>query len=366
MIQKTHIAQFEQLYQTLFLNHPDGIYLLDLEGKFIIVNEIVSSLTGVPKELLTGNSFETHIQPDYLANTVRHFRACVTEQVPQRYQTCVVARDGIKYVDVTNFPYMVDGNMIAVFGIAKDITALKTKELKYKRNSELLKKRNDELVKMKCIIAHDLRSPLANAMGIASLLDTPATPEKEAKLKVWLQQSLASLDTVIRDLNELAAAKSGEGKELEYLVLSDVITATLHFYEQDIAALGAEVTVEVQQGLSLNTVKAYVQSILRNLIGNALKYRNKAVKPVIRIVASQKGTDVRISVADNGMGMDMEKVGKNLFKMHKRFAPSAADGNGLGLYLVKQQVKDLGGSIKVKSEPGLGSTFIVRLPMNLR
>jgi signal transduction histidine kinase len=73
---------------------------------------------------------------------------------------------------------------------------------------------------------------------------------------------------------------------------------------------------------------------------------------------------VQIKVKDNGIGMDLNQVSEELFKMHRRFAPSLAEGKGLGLYLVHQQVQLLGGSIVVASSPGAGTEFTLTLPRN--
>ena len=364
--EKAELEQFERINRTLFKNHPDAIYLLGLDGEFIIANEVVSESTGVPVELLKGNSYQALIHPDYLGDTVSRFLACVGG-APQRYESCVLARDGLKHVDVTNFPYHVDGGVIAVFGIARDITALKSRELSYRRSAEVLKSRNDDLEKMREIIAHDLRRPLSNALGFTRLLESSMlTPEREAEITLFLSKTLRSADAIVRDLNELVSLQSEGRKAVETIGIAYAVNEILGLYEHDVLEVNAEIALSIEPELAIDSVRAYLLSILRNLIGNALKYHSKTSRPVIRIAAQKSSFHVKISVSDNGIGMDLECVGQDLFKMHKRFAPSVAEGNGLGLYLVKEQVQGLGGTVEVESELGVGSTFTVRLPSNFK
>lgn len=356
------LHQFEKLNQTLFNNHPDAIYLLDLEGKFLIVNEVVCQLSGVPRELLIGNSFQPLIHPDELAQTLNNFSQC-TLDIPQRYETAIVTTNGTKYIDVTNFPYKIEDRIIAIFGIAKDITENKLRELELIKNAQILKAQNEELDVLRKVIAHDLRRPVSNAIGFSKLLESVnLTVDREAEIKMLLRKSVESIDVIVRDLNEVIALKDS-GKEVsEQVSLEPLIKNILVFFVNEIAASNASINLNIEAGLHVNTIKAYLQSILRNLIGNALKYHKKHTCPVIQINASQDQNTVKISVSDTGIGMDLSQIGNDLFKMHKRFAPSMADGNGLGLYIVHEQVKSLGGSIQVKSEVGVGSEFTVSLP----
>ena len=96
-----------------------------------------------------------------------------------------------------------------------------------------------------------------------------------------------------------------------------------------------------------------------NLVSNSLKYSRKDVKPIIRIGTFSKEGQNFLSVADNGLGIDMHKFGKSLFKFQKSFH-SGYDSKGIGLYLIRNQVEDLGGTITAESDVDKGSVFTVR------
>jgi signal transduction histidine kinase len=113
----------------------------------------------------------------------------------------------------------------------------------------------------------------------------------------------------------------------------------------------------------IRSYKAYVYSILLNLISNAIKYRSKAA-PFIKISIIESPDGISIDIADNGMGIDIEKHKDDLFKPYKRFDQSQ-EGKGLGLFLVQSHVKALKGHIHVVSSLGKGTTFKIFLPSSI-
>jgi signal transduction histidine kinase len=103
-----------------------------------------------------------------------------------------------------------------------------------------------------------------------------------------------------------------------------------------------------------------MDSILMNLISNAIKYRHPDRAPRISIRTTRVDGEVCLSVRDNGLGMDLDSYGDKLFTLYGRFH-SHVDGKGLGLYLVRTHVQAMGGRIEVESEPGKGTAFSVFL-----
>jgi signal transduction histidine kinase len=112
----------------------------------------------------------------------------------------------------------------------------------------------------------------------------------------------------------------------------------------------------------VHSVKAFIQSIFYNLLSNAYKYRSPERALSISVNARKLNDTVEITVSDNGLGIDLTKHRDSVFKLFKRFHLNA-DGRGLGLYLVKEQVEALGGTIDIQSQPDVGTTFIIRHPV---
>ena len=109
-----------------------------------------------------------------------------------------------------------------------------------------------------------------------------------------------------------------------------------------------------------NYIRIHIRSILQNLISNAIKYKRSDSVPVIRISTEESDDYLILTVKDNGMGMDLEKIGGRLFGMFQVFHNNS-NGKGLGLFIIKRQVEKLGGKIEVESTPGVGTTFSVYL-----
>lgn len=270
---KLELYRFEQLNQTLFNNHPDAIYILDLEGRFQMVNDNVCKITAVERKVLIGRSYGRLIVKEYQEITAEKFMLAKQDQ-PQRYETAIVTQNGIKHLEITNFPLKVENIIVATFGIAKDITEKKQRELEFKEYAALLKAKNEELEVFRKVIAHDLRSPVANSIGFAKLLEGEMLPvETEKEVKSLLLKTVESIDAMVRDLNEVIALKSVGTEPKEQV--GDSLNDLKQYFTSEIKKLNATVTLHVEPNLTLFTVKAYFDSIMRNLISNALKYHTR-------------------------------------------------------------------------------------------
>ncbi len=355
------LHQFEKLNEAIFHNHPDAIYLLDLHGRFLSVNEEVCRITGYPRETLIGQSYDFLIEESLRNSTREHFEESKREK-PQRYETAIVTATGLKHLDVTNFPIKNGDKLLAIFGIAKDITENKNREKALRQYAALLKEHNAELEVFRKILAHDMRKPVANALGFAKLLQGSLPPNKDLEVRRYVLQTVEAIDLMVRDLNELISLQSTGQETKEEIKVLQSVNKIIALFQDDISKENAQVEIRIPEALTLNTIKAYFNSIVRNLVSNALKYKHRGRAPHIRIEALQTQGAVQLSVQDNGIGLDLDAIGHDLFKMNKRFAPQVAEGNGLGLYIVKQQLKLMGGEIAVISQPGAGSTFSITIP----
>jgi signal transduction histidine kinase len=140
-----------------------------------------------------------------------------------------------------------------------------------------------------------------------------------------------------------------------------VVDKTMETLRTLIKQKNALVYNAVPKNLKFKSIPAYIDSILLNLISNALKYSRNEQNPQILISAAKSEHLLRISVTDNGVGMDLKKYGDRLFGMYKTFHGNR-DAKGVGLFITKNQVEALGGRIKVESEINVGSKFIIELP----
>jgi len=113
----------------------------------------------------------------------------------------------------------------------------------------------------------------------------------------------------------------------------------------------------IEEHQSILGIQAYVDSVLLNLLTNAIKYSDsKKQKSTIRIKTEVTSEYVHVSFIDNGLGIDLEKHGRKMFGMYKTFHEHK-DSRGIGLFMIKNQIEAIGGKIEVESTEGIGSTF---------
>ncbi|HEY5825989.1 MAG TPA: ATP-binding protein, partial [Cyclobacteriaceae bacterium] len=227
-------------------------------------------------------------------------------------------------------------------------------------NSELIEQ-NSRLEQFTFIISHNLRAPMARLVGLSSLLNLSKEEEEKTNIIDLMVRSTSELDNVIKDLSLILGIQKLSTQVYSEIKLSELVHKTVKMLEQDIEETQAEVTTE----LAIDTIYSlpqYIESILYNLISNAIKYRHPGEKPVVKIKSEIKDNRVVLRVSDKGLGIDVDKHRNNLFNLYKRFH-FHVEGKGLGLYLVKTQIESLGGAISVESEVGQGTTFIVSIPL---
>ena len=226
-----------------------------------------------------------------------------------------------------------------------------------------LHKRNQQLEQFAYIISHNLRGPVASIIGLIRLFDRAQIGEGEnLQYLDLLQLSAAKLDAVISDLGQVLSLEQSPDKQFREINIADSVQGImqkLHLQLKE-AQPKLEVTLEVEV---INSHPSYLESILYNLISNALKYRNEEHQLELTIKSWQVNGTCYISVRDNGLGIDLDLYGSRLFLLYQRFHIDR-EGRGLGLYMVKRQIESLGGTIRVESKPGEGSTFTLSLPQH--
>jgi signal transduction histidine kinase len=224
-------------------------------------------------------------------------------------------------------------------------------------NKELIEQK-DQLEQYSYIVAHNLRAPLTQILGLVKLiqLSTSQTDKDEAMTRLVV--SANDLGYVIKDLNTILEIKR-QTKNLTEINLEETLQRTRAMLEEDIR----NSQVEIQSELHVTTIVSvapYIESIFYNLISNSIKYRDAERKLIITIKSSMKDNLVCLSFSDNGLGIDLERFKDSIFGLYKRFHLHV-EGKGLGLYLVRTQVETMGGKIEIESSPGQGTTFLIYL-----
>jgi signal transduction histidine kinase/tetratricopeptide (TPR) repeat protein len=213
------------------------------------------------------------------------------------------------------------------------------------------------------IISHDLRAPLNALKGTLTLIEMGAVSPEETQ---WMAKDIGkNLDGVNATLNNLLlwskSLMSGQPGQHEWIDLPKLVAGKLDLYAAAAQQKQVKLVSEVPDGLQLHTDQHHLRAVLRNLIGNALKFTPEGGQ--ITIGATELATTWRVYVRDTGVGMTAEQLAK-LFRKATHFTTwgtQGEKGTGLGLLLCKELVEKDGGRIWAESQPGQGSTFWVEL-----
>lgn len=245
-------------------------------------------------------------------------------------------------------------------------------ELMHNRNKILesenkLKDLNATKDKFFSIISHDLKNPFNTIIGFSGILLNKADSlerEKITEFSKLIHEAAGSSYEMM--LNLFQWAKSQRGKleaKLEKLDINDVINKNIKLYASESVKKEIKVIYEPGKGLLLNSDINMLETIIRNLLSNALKFTEH--KGEINITAKKNQDFIQIEIVDNGVGIKEENKSKifNIESGRSTYGTDQERGSGLGLILCKEFVEMLGGKIWFESEEGKGSTFIFTVPV---
>lgn len=379
-IQQKKLEESELRFRTLVEHATEALLLLDYDTKkYIDANKSAVELFGYSKEEFLNLRLGELSPPKQDENTLSTKaaqelmeRALSGEVVVYEWRTR--RKDGqILYCEVrlVKMPYpdrsVVRTSVIDITERKKAEELLNQEKLKLQEsNSELINlnfklgNQTKQLQEFAYIASHNLRSPAGN---IKALLDFYHSNPNDENLKILLEKldvvSHALMDT-INDLAEVVKIKNEISKELVEVSLVKVMEKVQESLSQTISRLNAKIKVDFKGIDKIYTAKTYIDSIMLNLMSNALKYSHPDRTPEI-LVTAKVNKKLEISFADNGLGIDLEKYGQKLFGLRKTFHRNK-DSRGVGLFITKAQIEALGGDIYVESEVDKGTTFTILFP----
>ncbi|MEO5961288.1 MAG: ATP-binding protein [Opitutaceae bacterium] len=281
---------------------------------------------------------------------------------------------GLRWVAVTGRPiFGADGELAAMMGVVQDITDRKNAENVLRTQNEVLERHVaertvklretiGELEAFSYSVSHDMRAPLRSMHSYAELLLEEHSASLAPAARHYLTRIRANaerLELLVRDV--LAYSKvAKEEIELKPLDLDAFLPALVQQMPESHAS---GVTISIQPALPrVLAHEAYLSQIFTNLVANAVKFVAPGASPLVEIAAIRREGDVKITVRDNGIGIDAEDFDR-IFQIFGRVhADRAFEGTGIGLAIAKKAVQRMGGDIGVESVIGAGSTFWFTLP----
>jgi signal transduction histidine kinase len=238
--------------------------------------------------------------------------------------------------------------------------SLRAQELKtQEKNAELLKV-NQELDRFIYSASHDLRAPLKSIQGLINLSEHSTNEAEVRQYHKLMHERLTGLENVLNNILDYSRNVKAE-LFIQTVAIRQVVLQALSDMQYADEARRVKVDYEIEEELTVKTDPMRLAIVVNNLVSNAFKYSDYAkAEPTVHVTAKRIRNVIEIQVKDNGEGIGKDRLEK-IFVMFYR-ASSKSSGSGLGLYLVKETVERLGGTIEVKSELGKGSEFTVRIP----
>ena len=347
------------------INSIDGIvweYTLETR-KITFVSEKVESILGytVNDWKSIPNFWEDHLHPEDKDWVLEYSAAADRKHENRVYEYRIISKNGktLWIRDIVNFVFE-NNKGVGLRGIMIDITNMKMAEQELKNSFELVTEQNKRLLNFSYIISHNLRSHTSNIESIVSLLEFTETEEEQDEMMQLLKTVTTSLSETMEHLNEVININTNITLVTKPLNLNKYIDNTKNVISEQILLSETTIIKNIPDDLTINYNPAYLESILYNLISNAIRYKHPERKPIIKINWSNEDNIKVLEISDNGIGIDLKKNKDKIFGLYKTFNNNP-DSRGIGLFITRNQVEAMGGEIKVQSELNKGTTFKIYL-----
>ncbi|HEX8327206.1 MAG TPA: PAS domain-containing protein [Hymenobacter sp.] len=365
---------------------PVLIGYLDRERRYRFVNHAYRTWFNIDPAALLGRPVRDVVGEQAYANTEGYMtRALAGERLS--FEARMPYREGfVKHVHTDYIPDVQHGAVQGFYTLVTDITdQVLAREQVQELNEELaaineemlaaneelrdtnnrLSHTNVDLDTFVYTASHDLKAPIANIEGLLHALSEqlPAAARQDADIQQLLDLMHVSVDrfqrtlTHLTDVSKLQQAHAEPPEAVDLAAAAEAVRLDL---APELAATGGELVIDVAACPTVRFSPKNLRSILYNLLSNAIKYHAPDQPPRVRLYAHCADGQALLEVHDNGLGLTPKQQNK-LFVMFRRLH-THVEGTGVGLYMVKRMAENAGGSVRVQSAPGVGSTFTVLLP----
>lgn len=355
----TQRKRAEKLYRDIFDNMVTGIYQATPDGVFITANPAMARMFGYdsPEELISSINGTTE---NNSAGGDRLRIKALLEKYGDAHSIelkLLKKNREVMWVRVNNRAVKDRQGIIQHFeGTLEDITQRKRAERKLTKQFKQLQKTNHELDRFVYSTSHDLRAPLASILGLINIAELEEIPQTQRSYLQLIRNNISRLDGFINDILDYSR-NSRTDVNISQINLRKVIAELRERLEPG----ELKVDIKIDDPVPFYSDASRLEIILNNLFSNAIKFQDSMKdESCITIDAKVTSEKAIIVFSDNGIGIEEKYVGR-VFDMFFR-ATEKAKGSGLGLYIVKETVEKLGGTIVVNSEYGKGTTFKATVP----
>lgn len=338
-----------------------GIGLHD-KGKILDCNQGLCDITGYTYRELIGSNGLDLVAPEW--------RDFVYEKIVSGYDKTYdvegIRKDGSKYsLEIRGKNIPLQGRTIRVTEF-RDITERKLNEEKIaEQNKKLisaaeeLRRKNHQLQEFTQIVSHNLRSPVGNILTLANFYENATNENEKNEYVALLKESGSTTLTMLNELNDVLKIKQDKNIPKQDVAFEKMLHQVTSMLTARITEVKAQITFNFSRAPLLHYPPIYMESILLNLLDNALKYHSPERLPEISLETySEADGHVTLVVRDNGLGINLERYRHQVFKLRKTFHHHP-ESRGIGLFMIKNQIEAMGGSITVESKENEGTAFFV-------
>ena len=359
------LVKSEANLKAIFDNSQVYFLLLDNNFRVLALNHhfFVNFMAHTGHELQIGENFIEAARPERRAILQENLEMVLKTRQLVNYEFAFTDKESPQYLDITFSPVITADGVIGICISNIDITKRKILEQERQKMLTELVARNKKMEEFAAIVSHNLRAPLANILGLTNLVSEGMATATDANILKGINTSAEKMNEVVTGMNQILYLQSSFSEERTTVNLGALMEELKQAFKTDIKAAGATIACDFNGVQEIISIRSFLQNILSSLLSNSLKFRNPDKTPEIKIWAEKIPGNVVIYFQDNGLGIDMEKYGDQVFGLNKRFHPRISE-KGLGLFMVKAQVESLNGTITVNSKINEGTTFTITLPVS--
>ncbi|OXA93075.1 PAS domain-containing sensor histidine kinase [Flavobacterium hercynium] len=357
-----------KLLETVITQSKDSILITEANSasgkipKIVYVNPAFSQMSGYESGEIIGRSTSIFNKgPNSDSDELKKLLRAIKNEEECLIETISYTKKKEEYwVRFSMIPIFTNEGVISHWiSIQRDITDEKKLETEKEHLIRELTQNNKDLKQFSYITSHNLRAPLSNLIGLLNLIeDIPIKNPELEEILAGFNKSTHLLNETINDLVKVIIIKDNPSMQKEEVSLKEVFENVFSQLAFQIELHKPIIKLKFDRVPLLNTNKAYLESILLNLLTNSIKYKSENRKLKISITAEQIDHKAILTFKDNGIGIDLERNRDKVFGLYQRFH-NYPDSKGLGLYLVKSQVETMGGTISIDSEVNKGTTFTI-------
>ena len=354
-----------KLLETVVTQTKDAVVITKSDSNsetfpnIIYVNNAFCAMTGYKSKKVLSKPFNPFNTEELDSHEYEKFISAIAEKRECQIETITKKKNKEEYwVRFSMIPiYNSDNELSHWISIQKDVTEERKQEKEKEQLIRELTQNNKDLKQFSYITSHNLRAPLSNLIGLLNLIeDIPINDSELSEIINGFKKSTHLLNETINDLVKIIVIKDKISIQKENVTINEVVEHVFSQLKFQIEQSKPILKLNFDEADIIYTNKAYLESILINLLTNSIKYKSETKKLKISITIKKTNNSTILKFKDNGIGIDLKRNSEHIFGLYQRFH-DYPDSKGLGLYLVKSQIESLGGTIAIESEVNKGTEF---------